>query len=168
MGGVASLLWTDNLMMVAESTNTATLRFCGAACCAALYQRVCELDPAAAAAAEAGGAAAAAAASGSGNAFDGGVAHKGEALLCLLAELEITPESYSGHLQPLLMDVSVKIAGLCCIALWQACGMSNALQAPVQMVAVRCLRCCTILRPLPTKANTLHGRGAADVLQAVQ
>ncbi|WIA37112.1 hypothetical protein OEZ86_014079 [Tetradesmus obliquus] len=68
----------------------------------ALYQRVCELDPAAGPAA----AAAAAGGSSSGSALGDGVAHKGEALLAMLGELQITPESYSGHLQPLLMDAA--------------------------------------------------------------
>jgi hypothetical protein len=74
-----------------------------------LYQRVCELDPAAAAGPAAAAAASGISGSGSSTTLDGGVAHKGEALLLMLAELQITPESYSGHLQPLLVDVSVDL-----------------------------------------------------------
>lgn len=43
-----------------------------------------------------------------------GLAQKGEALLGLLAELDITSDSYSGQLQLLLMDVSAAAYVLCC------------------------------------------------------
>lgn len=44
---------------------------------------------------------------GSGGALEDGIAQKGEALLALLADLDITYESYTQYLQTLLMDVSV-------------------------------------------------------------
>jgi hypothetical protein len=42
-----------------------------------------------------------------GNNSDDGIAQKGEGLLSMLAELDITRQSYSQHLQALLMDVSL-------------------------------------------------------------
>lgn len=43
---------------------------------------------------------------GGGGGSDEGIARKGEALVELLAELDITPASYSQYLQALIMDVS--------------------------------------------------------------
>jgi hypothetical protein len=43
---------------------------------------------------------------GGGGGGDEGLAQKGEAFLALLAELDITPQSYSQYLQALIMDVS--------------------------------------------------------------
>lgn len=52
---------------------------------------------------------------GGGNSSDDGIAQKGEGLLAMLAELDITKQSYSQHLQALLMDVSGVPVAACSI-----------------------------------------------------
>lgn len=76
----------------------------------ALYQRILELAQSIPGPGSSGGSNGGGFRSGShgsnGASLADGVAHKGEGLLSLLAELDITPESYSQHLQQLIMDVS--------------------------------------------------------------
>lgn len=57
---------------------------------------------------------------GGGGGSDEGIAQKGEALLAMLAELDITQQSYSQYLQALIMDVSAlkQVQAGCWGVLW--------------------------------------------------
>lgn len=81
---------------------------------------------------------------GFGNNTDDGIAQKGEGLLLMLAELDITQQSYSQHLQALLMHVS--LAGGGCVHPVVVCysgrlWLPSALTARSRAIASTCRRC---------------------------